>query len=171
MRSVWSQTTWIHPESQYPVRRNSLWNLQKFRHVPHSWVQEGNDWWITLVWLIDFNRFFFGVIFFFSFSLVRWNWLKFRHFPYCWRFILIGLIDFIWFLVMFFSSGIFTETGILPHCSVHSYAPSIWSHRGTKVVWPDFQPMRESPRRTGLRSSLSAKSSFSSLHFKVAPPL
>ncbi len=25
---------------------------------------------------------------------------------------------------------------------VHSHAPSIRSHRGIKVVWPDFQPMR-----------------------------
>ncbi len=25
---------------------------------------------------------------------------------------------------------------------VRSHAPSIRSHRGTKVVWPDFQPMR-----------------------------
>ncbi len=25
---------------------------------------------------------------------------------------------------------------------VRSHAPSIQSHRGTKVVWPDFQPMR-----------------------------
>ncbi len=31
---------------------------------------------------------------------------------------------------------------------VHSHAPSIRSHRGTKVVWPDFQRMRvpEEPR-------------------------
>ncbi len=28
------------------------------------------------------------------------------------------------------------------HCRVHSHAPSIRSHRGTKVVWPDSQPMR-----------------------------
>ncbi len=27
---------------------------------------------------------------------------------------------------------------------VHSHAPSIWSHRGKKVVFPDFQPMRVS---------------------------
>ncbi len=25
---------------------------------------------------------------------------------------------------------------------VHSHAPSIRSHRGTKVVWPDFQPIK-----------------------------
>ncbi len=32
----------------------------------------------------------------------------------------------------------------VPHTQyrVRSHAPSIWSHRGTKVVWPDFQPMR-----------------------------
>ncbi len=32
-----------------------------------------------------------------------------------------------------------------PECRasrVHSHAPSIRSHRGTKVVWPHFQPMR-----------------------------
>ncbi len=81
--------------------------------------------------------------------------------------------------------------------TVHSHNLSIRSHRGTKVVWPDFQPMRvpeepvcidliwqkpvftslhlkypvhvvrslffpakESPRRTGLHWSISAKSSF-----------
>jgi hypothetical protein len=36
----------------------------------------------------------------------------------------------------FWSDSIHTEP------RVHSHAPSIWSHRETKVVFPDFQPMR-----------------------------
>ncbi len=53
--------------------------------------------------------------------------------------------------------GLYTHT-IVSSYRVHCHAPSIWSHRGTKVVWPDFQPMRvpEEP----VRSSLSTKSSF-----------
>ncbi len=50
---------------------------------------------------------------------------------------------------------------------VRSHAPSIRSHRGTKVVWQDFQPMRVR-RRTGLHSSISAKSSFYLPAFEIS---
>ncbi len=46
-----------------------------------------------------------------------------------------------------------------------SHAPSIRSHRGTKVVWPDFQPMRvpEEPVFIGL---FRQNPVFTSLHLK-----
>ncbi len=41
------------------------------------------------------------------------------------------------------SRGIHSFTVLCPLVFwVRSHAPSIQSHRGTKVVWPDFQPMR-----------------------------
>ncbi len=48
---------------------------------------------------------------------------------------------------------------------VRSHAPSIQSHRGTKVVWPDFQPMRvlEEPVCIDL---FRQNPVFTSLHFK-----
>ncbi len=48
---------------------------------------------------------------------------------------------------------------------VHSHAPSIRSHRGIKVVWPDFQPMRvaEEPVCVYL---FRQKPVFTSLHLK-----
>ncbi len=48
---------------------------------------------------------------------------------------------------------------------VHSHAPSIRSHRGIKVVWPDFQPMRvaEEPVCVHL---FRQKPVFTSLHLK-----
>ncbi len=35
-----------------------------------------------------------------------------------------------------------TKNMVIVRPTVHSHAPSIRSHRRTKVVWPDFQPMR-----------------------------
>jgi hypothetical protein len=58
---------------------------------------------------------------------------------------------------------------------VHSHAPSIRSHRGTQVVWPDFQPMRV-PEEEPVRSDLFRQNPvFTFLHLKspvhVVPPL
>ncbi len=49
----------------------------------------------------------------------------------------------------------------------HSRAPSIRYHRGTKVVFPDFQPMRVS-KRTGLHLSLPKKSSLDNPAFEIS---
>ncbi len=56
---------------------------------------------------------------------------------------------------------LYTHLGI----RVRSHAPSIQSHRGTKVVWPDFQPMRvlEEPVCIEL---FRQNPVFTSLHFK-----
>ncbi len=57
---------------------------------------------------------------------------------------------------------------------VHSHDPSIRSHRGTKVVWPDFQPMRV-PEEPVCIHSFRQNPVFTSLHLKspirVVPPL
>ncbi len=54
---------------------------------------------------------------------------------------------------------------MLPSHRVHSHAPSIRSHRGIKVVWPDFQPMRvaEEPVCVHL---FRQKPVYTSLHLK-----
>ncbi len=54
---------------------------------------------------------------------------------------------------------------IIPALRVHSHAPSIRSHRGIQVVWPDFQPMRvqEEPVCVHL---VRQKPVFTSLHLK-----
>jgi hypothetical protein len=48
---------------------------------------------------------------------------------------------------------------------VHSHAPSIRSHRGIKVVWPDFQPMRV-PEEPVCVHLFRQKPVFTSLHLK-----
>jgi hypothetical protein len=48
---------------------------------------------------------------------------------------------------------------------VHSHAPSIRSHRGTKVVWPDFQPMRV-PEEPVCIDIFRQNPVFTSLHLK-----
>ena len=48
---------------------------------------------------------------------------------------------------------------------VHSHAPSIRSHRGIKVVWPDFQPMRV-PEEPVCVHLFWQKPVFTSLHLK-----
>ncbi len=48
---------------------------------------------------------------------------------------------------------------------VHSHAPSIRSHRGTKVVWPDFQPMRI-PKEPVCIHLFRQDPVFTSLHLK-----
>jgi hypothetical protein len=48
---------------------------------------------------------------------------------------------------------------------VRSHAPSIQSHRGTKVVWPDFQPMRV-PEEPVCVYLFRQKPVFTSLHLK-----
>jgi hypothetical protein len=57
---------------------------------------------------------------------------------------------------------------------VHSHAPSIWSHRGKKVVWPDFQPMR-GPEKPVCILIFGQNPFLTSLHLKspvhVVPPL
>ncbi len=53
----------------------------------------------------------------------------------------------------------------LLYCWVHSHAPSIRSHRGTKVVWPDFQPMRV-PEEPVCVHLFRQNPVFSSLHLK-----
>jgi hypothetical protein len=57
---------------------------------------------------------------------------------------------------------------------VHSHAPSIQSHRGTKVVRPDFQPMRV-PEEPVCIHLFRQNPVFTSLHLKspvhVVPPL
>ncbi len=73
----------------------------------------------------------------------------------------------------FFAAGFFhgsfspTKALIFPAAKtgVHSHAPSIRSHRGIKVVWPDFQPMRvaEEPVCVHL---FRQKPVFTSLHLK-----
>jgi hypothetical protein len=59
-------------------------------------------------------------------------------------------------------------------CWVRSHAPSIPSHRGTKVVWPDFQPMRV-PEEPVCIDLFRQNPVFTSLHLKypvhVVPPL
>jgi hypothetical protein len=59
--------------------------------------------------------------------------------------------------------------GDLPHgegkSRVHSRAPSIRSHRGIKVVWPDFQPMRV-PEEPVCVHLFRQKPVFTSLHLK-----
>ncbi len=56
---------------------------------------------------------------------------------------------------------------------VHSHAPSIWSHRGTKVAWPDFQPMKV-PEEPVCFHLFRQNPVFTSLHLKspvhVVPP-
>ncbi len=52
-----------------------------------------------------------------------------------------------------------------PGSWVHSHAPSIRSHRGIKVVWPDFQPMRVPEEPVCVRL-FRQKPVFTSLHFK-----
>ncbi len=56
---------------------------------------------------------------------------------------------------------------------VHSHAPSIRPHRGTKVVWPDFQPMRVPEEPVCIRL-FRQNPVFSSLHLRspvhVVPP-
>ncbi len=48
---------------------------------------------------------------------------------------------------------------------VRSHAPSIQSHRGTKVVWPDFQPMRV-PEEPVCIDIFRQNPVFTSLHLK-----
>ncbi len=48
---------------------------------------------------------------------------------------------------------------------MHSHAPSIRSHRGIKVVWPDFQPMRVPEEPVCVRL-FRRKPVFTSLHLK-----
>ncbi len=48
---------------------------------------------------------------------------------------------------------------------VRSHAPSIRSHRGTKVVWPDIQPMRVSKEPVCI-DLFRQKPVFTSLHLK-----
>ncbi len=48
---------------------------------------------------------------------------------------------------------------------VRSHAPSIQYHRGTKVVWPDFQPMRV-PEEPVFIDLFRQNSVFTSLHLK-----
>ncbi len=48
---------------------------------------------------------------------------------------------------------------------VRSHAPSIQSHRGTKVVWPDFQPMRV-PEEPVCIDLFRQNPVFTSLHLK-----
>ncbi len=48
---------------------------------------------------------------------------------------------------------------------VRSHAPSIQSHRGTKVVWPDFQPMRV-PEEPVCIDLIRQNPVFTSLHLK-----
>jgi hypothetical protein len=68
-------------------------------------------------------------------------------------------------------SRILHERSRIP-LAVHSHAPSIRFHRGTKVVWPDFQPMRVQPvfiylfRKNPVFTSLRLKSPV-----RVVPPL
>ncbi len=50
-------------------------------------------------------------------------------------------------------------------CRVHSHAPSIQSHRGSKVVWPDFQPMRV-PEEPVCIDLFRQNPVFTSLHLK-----
>ncbi len=56
---------------------------------------------------------------------------------------------------------------------VYSHAPSIRSHRGTEVVWPDFQPMRI-PEEPVYIDLFRQNPVFTSLHLKstihVVPP-
>ncbi len=57
---------------------------------------------------------------------------------------------------------------ISSHCHlarVHSHTPSIWSHRGIKVVWPDFQPMRV-PEEPVCFHLFRQNPFFTSLHLK-----
>ncbi len=65
-------------------------------------------------------------------------------------------------------------TAIQREVRVRSHAPSILSHRGTKVVWPDFQPMRV-PEEPVCIQFCWQNLDFTSLHFKspihVVPPL
>ncbi len=49
---------------------------------------------------------------------------------------------------------------------VHSHAPSIRSHRGIKVVWPDFQPMRVPEEPVCVHLFRQKKPVFTSLHLK-----
>ncbi len=62
----------------------------------------------------------------------------------------------------------------LPVHWVRTHAPSIRSHRGTIVVWPDFQPMRV-PEEPVYIDLFRKNPVFSSLHLKyhvhVVPPL
>ncbi len=53
----------------------------------------------------------------------------------------------------------------IPTYWVHSHAPSIRSHRGIKVVWPDFQPMRV-PEEPVCVHLFGQKPVFTSLHLK-----
>ncbi len=48
---------------------------------------------------------------------------------------------------------------------VRSHAPSLQSHRGTKVVWPDFQPMRV-PEEPVCIDIFRQNPVFTSLHLK-----
>jgi len=50
-------------------------------------------------------------------------------------------------------------------CRVHSQAPSIRSYRGTKVVWPDLQPMRV-PEEPVYIHLFRQNPGFTSLHLK-----
>ncbi len=54
--------------------------------------------------------------------------------------------------------------------SVHSHAPSIRSHRGTKVVWPDFQPMRV-PEEPVCIDLFRQNPVFTSMHLKSPVPV
>ncbi len=56
-------------------------------------------------------------------------------------------------------------TGFVIVIRVHSHAPSIRSHRGIKVVWPDFQPMR-APEEPVCVHLFRQKPVFTSLHLK-----
>ncbi len=55
--------------------------------------------------------------------------------------------------------------GRLARTWVRSHAPSIQSHRGTKVVWPDFQPMRV-PEEPVCIDLFRQNPVFTSLHLK-----
>ncbi len=66
------------------------------------------------------------------------------------------------------------HTGSVYSESVAMHPPSIRSHRGTKVVWPDIQPMRV-PEEPVWIDLFRQKPVFTSLHMKypvhVVPPL
>ncbi len=57
------------------------------------------------------------------------------------------------------------SSGMSPTPRVRSHAPSIQSHRGIKVVWPDFQPMRV-PEEPVCIDLFRQNPVFTSLHLK-----
>ncbi len=76
--------------------------------------------------------------------------------------ILFGLVSLVWTL----KAKMTINTALFPWpARVHSHAPSIRSHRGIKVVWPDFQPMRV-PEEPVCVHLFRQKPVFTSLHLK-----